>query len=949
MAYTVSQNFKTAVKDETVRKSCLILFGDLFFDSTDITEEGATFEQYFNTSDDLTYGDCPSDTLSFSVVSNGNLAGYGFGKARAFLGVQTASSAYAFGDINAHIEVGANTYTASASGLYRNDTRINTGVYVSLVSDGTSVWAVGTSSSVVVNNATGTVANYTPNRFMAQKLQGGLSAVFASNTAYLWDGENVLTFEYVPMGVYNVTKPRSTVGDVVTVQDAYDNMALFDRDAKEFIDSLSYPRTLAQIYTALCNYVGVSYASSTFTYSTTSYSSSPFSDTECTCRDILWWIAERARRVAHFNRTGVLELLSISTTVRETLTANDIGQDGYSVAEYITPAVTGVLLRGSAGNSLTFGTLETAYVISANPFVGTITVSDLQAYMAIPTYVPIELNVLEADPSIDIGDFVSIKPMVESIKVLTNVYNEVYVNSSNEAYAVGSPTYSVPIMNRTVTFNGGIRATYTATGNEAREADISDTEYNANVAANLAEAKSNAYADSKTEEVDNSFTQQKVFNRLTDNGRAQGLYMDESGNIYFNATYIQSGYISADRIQANSIAVSKLTGNIKDSGNTWNIDLDNGTMTLGNISASNLTAGTINASTITITNINGANITSGTVGSTQLGTNAVTSGKINSGAVTTVKIADGAITADKIEANAVTANKINAGAVTTAKLDASAVTADKIASNAVTTVKLNASAVTAEKIATNAVTADKIQAGAVTAGKISVTDLQAIGATIGAFNIDTNSLYSGTKDSGTASGDITLRGSGTFTRSIGGTSRSSLKFAIGSKFGIASDGTVYASALTLTGGSITLGSNFSVTSAGALTATSATITGTITSSNATITGGSINIDSNSGTVDVIKLNYSTSASTVYTAMRPQGVYMQNALTGLGTYTGNLTPSLLSFSYASGNTSNGASVSPASLSVHNTSGSILSQVTIQPPDIGSSSRLITIKPVIVSTW
>ena len=665
MAYTVSQNFKTAVKDETVRKSCLILFGDLFFDSTDITEEGVTIEQYFNTSDDLTFGDCPSDTLSFSVVSNGNLAGYGFGNAQAYLGVQTATAEYVFGDINAHIEVGGNIYTASESGLYRNSTKVDNGVYVSLVSDGTTVYAVGTSSSVSVNNASGTVSAYTPNRFMAQKLQSGLSAVFASNTAYVWDGENVLTYEYVPMGVYNVVKPRSTVGDVVTVQDAYDNMALFDRDAAEFINGLTYPRTLSQIYTALCDYVGVSYSSSTFTYSTTNYSSSPFSDTQCTCRDILWWIAERARRVAHFNRTGVLELLSINTTVQETLTANDIGQDGYSIAEYVTPAVTGVLLRGSSGNSLTFGTLDTAYVISANPFINNISVSDLQAYMAIPTYVPIELYVLEADPSIDVGDFVSIKPMVDEVKVLTNVYDEIYVNSDHEAYAVGSPTYAIPLMNRALHFNGGIRAEYTATGNENREADLDNTEYNADVAANMAVDKSKTYADSVGQEVDDSFTQQKVFNRLTDNGRAQGIYMDTNGDIYFNATYIQSGYIDADRIRANSIAVSKLTGNI--TNGDWNIDLDNGTMTLGKLAVGSITGSL--TTTSTSGDSWGINFTNGTMNIGTLAVGKITGSK-SLGNNWSIDFTNGTMSIGNLSADNITAGTITA-AVTATQLSMS--------------------------------------------------------------------------------------------------------------------------------------------------------------------------------------------------------------------------------------------------------------------------------------
>lgn len=42
------------------------------------------------------------------------------------------------------------------------------------------------------------------------------------------------------------------------------------------------------------------------------------------------------------------------------------------------------------------------------------------------------------------------------------------------------------------------------------------------------------------EELDKSLTQQEVFNRLTNDGQSEGLYLDE-GNVYINATYIRSG------------------------------------------------------------------------------------------------------------------------------------------------------------------------------------------------------------------------------------------------------------------------------------------------------------------------------------------------------------------------------------------------------------------------
>ena len=56
-------------------------------------------------------------------------------------------------------------------------------------------------------------------------------------------------------------------------------------------------------------------------------------------------------------------------------------------------------------------------------------------------------------------------------------------------------------------------------------------------------------------------------------------------------------------------------------------------------------------------------------------------------------------------------------------------------------------------------------------------------------------------------------------------------------------GTITTSNITVTGGTLTIGSKFSVTSLGVLTATDGVFTGTITSTNATITGGSLTVGS----------------------------------------------------------------------------------------------------------
>lgn len=65
--------------------------------------------------------------------------------------------------------------------------------------------------------------------------------------------------------------------------------------------------------------------------------------------------------------------------------------------------------------------------------------------------------------------------------------------------------------------------------------------------------------------VDKKLTQEDIFNRLTNNGASQGMFI-EDGNVYFNATYIKSGEINSDLIK---------TGKISSKDGSVYFDLDN--------------------------------------------------------------------------------------------------------------------------------------------------------------------------------------------------------------------------------------------------------------------------------------------------------------------------------------------------------------------------------------
>lgn len=123
--------------------------------------------------------------------------------------------------------------------------------------------------------------------------------------------------------------------------------------------------------------------------------------------------------------------------------------------------------------------------------------------------------------------------------------------------------------------------------------------------------------DTAVDNLDESLDQEGVFNRLTNNGATQGIYL-ENGQLYINASYIQSGIVSADRIDVTGIFAQDITatgtitganlvgatgtfsGTINASGGTFSGNIDcTGTITGANlVGATGTFTGTITGSTI---------------------------------------------------------------------------------------------------------------------------------------------------------------------------------------------------------------------------------------------------------------------------------------------------------------------------------------------------------------
>ena len=110
------------------------------------------------------------------------------------------------------------------------------------------------------------------------------------------------TWEWVPLGVFNVDEVGKTRSRV-TIK-AVDNLILFDKPYS--LSELSYPATLAQIFTDLCNVCDVLPESVVFTNSTYVVATKP--DSDLTCRDVLGYVAELSGTFARATRAGKIEL-----------------------------------------------------------------------------------------------------------------------------------------------------------------------------------------------------------------------------------------------------------------------------------------------------------------------------------------------------------------------------------------------------------------------------------------------------------------------------------------------------------------------------------------------------------------------------------------------------------------------------------------------------------------
>jgi hypothetical protein len=147
-----------------------------------------------------------------------------------------------------------------------------------------------------------------------------------------------------------------------------------------------------------------------------------------------------------------------------------------------------------------------------------------------------------------------------------------------------------------------------------------------------------------------------------------------------------------------------------------------GNNAIANLSATKLTAGTIDASVITVSNINAGNISTGTLAADRILAASITGAKIAAGTITASNILAGTITATQIATGTITATQIAASTITGSLIAAGTITATNIAANTITASQIAAATITATQIAAGTITTDKLVAGTLTGYTVQTSE-----------------------------------------------------------------------------------------------------------------------------------------------------------------------------------------------------------------------------------
>jgi len=465
-------------------------FNGNFYLSTDgdMTTDGATFVDEMSSGENYGIGCVPSRTMSVTLMNvNGYLNGHNFGWLQAYIGVRNTLSEYTpLSGENCRLIYSSTTYYGKTDGFYADSTLVESGNCVGLYSmlDGYIYFfmeASGVITAYKYKVSDGTYAEYKGfTGAMLDKFSSGKSVVLNGNGSATMRQDGITeSYLMTCMGHFIVNRPKSTMGRTIAILDAFDLVHELDVDASPVLAG-SWATNGYTLLNELCAHcgMGVYYPTNTISerLKNLSVSVATLLQNSYSCRRVISYLLEavgcNARLRAKTKDLYIYKPDGERDSEAYPVTADRVEANSLEVQEFTIPQVDCVSVKTLQGETLLYPVSggNSVYEFNGNPFVKEAAQTLLTYLYRIPSYVPMRLSVIEADPSFQVGDLLKVSLTYGNEEVLTDYDGEnITTYDGNDIVVVPSiGVWVVPLISQTIHFNGKASAEYDIKGTMQR-------------------------------------------------------------------------------------------------------------------------------------------------------------------------------------------------------------------------------------------------------------------------------------------------------------------------------------------------------------------------------------------------------------------------------------------------------------------------------------------------
>ncbi|MCI7099873.1 MAG: hypothetical protein MR966_13440, partial [Lachnospiraceae bacterium] len=358
--------------------------------------------------------------------------------------------------------------------------------------------------------------------------------------------------EYVPDGVYTIVSAKKK--DMVTELTGYDRMYTAGQNA---FQTPELPCLLSAAAASVAEQLGCGFDSACMSgVEDLTLETMPAG----TLSDISGYLAGLLGRNAYIDRAGQLTFKGYTDSGYE-FDGNRISDMN---ADSSARKINWLECTAEGADVLQSGT-GSGYIRMQNPMMTQTILDNITAGIAGFSYYGAEIPFLLGDNRLDPWDIIHYQYLAtgdallmdENGYILTDEFGNVFVDLLSDSHQISVCCHEI-----TWKFDGGLSM-------DINSYALSESEENTNfrgpMQAQVDQAnRTAAEAKKGVSDLDKRLTQKEILDRLTNNGKSQGLFRDEkTGDLYINASYIVSGILSSL------------------GGESW-INLENGTFQLKN-------------------------------------------------------------------------------------------------------------------------------------------------------------------------------------------------------------------------------------------------------------------------------------------------------------------------------------------------------------------------------